>query len=132
MNTKEIEEAVKVIDKLVMPYIKGDAYEKHYKVLLTLAQDYLAVKGLPEERPVRYENVKREMGLNGVIIEREKNITYNKEDEAFNQTPHLCKLAWIKSVPSEFDIKECLVQAKIKRINPETALRTLLLGRVGK
>ena len=46
----------------------------------------LIIKWLESKRKqVRYENVKREMGLDGVIIEREKHITYNKEEEAVNQ-----------------------------------------------
>ena len=40
---------------------------------------------LPKKKQVRYEDTKRQMGLDGKIIETEKNIRYDREDEAFNQ-----------------------------------------------
>jgi hypothetical protein len=39
---------------------------------------------LPKPKQVRYEQTKRQMGLDGKIIETEKLITYSKEDETFN------------------------------------------------
>ena len=69
--------------------VNDEQNDKNTKELIDTATSSLTaliIKWLESKRKqVRYEDVKREMGLDGVIIEREKHITYNKEEEACNQ-----------------------------------------------
>lgn len=86
MNTKEIEEAVNQIrgDKSLNHWSLQQHSEtlKALDLLLSLAQEYLAVKGFPNEREEHY--------FHGDCI-------LGKE---FNYSLHLCRLAVIKGVPS--------------------------------
>ncbi len=93
MDKEEISEILDVKFELLTT-IQGscddvDIIEKDREKLLNQTTEELTaliIKWLESKRKqVRYENVKREMGLDGVIIEREKHITYNKEEEACNQ-----------------------------------------------
>lgn len=52
----------------------------------------------PKKRQVRYEDVKRSMGLDGKIVETEKNVRYDREDEAYNQALVDCLIAHNKIV----------------------------------
>lgn len=59
--------------------------EQAIQKLISLAEQVERVKGV-ERKPVRYETCERTMkaGSNEIIITK-RNITYSKEDEAFNQ-----------------------------------------------
>jgi hypothetical protein len=63
---------------------------KHYETLRFLAQEYLAIKGMPEEMPIWDSTEKGKMPI-GLKL----------HSEGFNQALHLCKLAMVKEVPSE-------------------------------
>ena len=76
------EELREIIDQF-----KIDLFGMSDKDAETMLQEKLTslVKGIvPQPKQVRYEDIKRSMGLDGKIIETEKNISYSKEDEAFN------------------------------------------------
>ena len=55
----------------------------------------------PEKRQVRYENSKKSMGLNGIIKIDEQNISYSKEDEAYNEAIDACQRAVAETRPSK-------------------------------
>ncbi len=105
MNTKEIEEAAEVITKTVMPYMEADSNEKHYETLLSLAQEYLAVKGLPLEK--------------NDICEFDSRVDIGEVNKAehrgFNDCLHLCKLAllrkeaeWKEKLPNEEELEKLI------------------------
>lgn len=121
MNTKAIEEAVKAltpvngITKDGTGFLTREALDTALKVM----QQYLAVKGMPEEKKCEHEwitkwkggdrelNVKydpnyfecKKCGIHKVmpLILTENEWAYN---EGFNSALHLCRLAVIKGVPS--------------------------------
>jgi hypothetical protein len=119
---KEIEEAVKRLqpDK---DCLRKTVRASDLIILIQLAQQYLAVK-MPEVKDVRAKCYDE-------YDAREK-----AEAEGFNQALHLCKLAYIKSVPSKLEFIDLLyketgsLMSQAGREDLASALRTLLLGMV--
>jgi hypothetical protein len=82
----EIEKVLEELDRQIREHYDDLRYMREVKHTAISSLTALIIKWLESKRKqVRYEDVKREMGLDGVIIEREKHITYNKEEEACNQ-----------------------------------------------
>jgi len=126
MNTKEkIEEAVKDIQENGIPKAKVGSLLDCFKV----AQEYLAIEGMPEEMPIWDSTEKGKMPV-GLKL----------HSEGFNQALHLCRLAHAKNC------RECRERVptikelnKIVRENEEysssddriaTAIHTLITGKM--
>lgn len=101
-HTQQIEEAVKDIEENGIPNAKVGSLLDCFKV----AQEYLAVKGMPEERYCDLLNTPNTAGgvvspgcLLGLADEIEKQRLRNNviETDAFNQSLHLCRLAHAKN-----------------------------------
>lgn len=95
MNDAEIREAVGRLQSIQIaryrsgqkatPVIINDGSDKALQTLITLAQSYLSIEGMPEERD-------EERGIgeeSGMEYRNDKNIS-------FNESLHLCKLAMLK------------------------------------
>lgn len=78
----------------------------------------------PEKRQVRYENTKRQMGLDGKIIEIENHIIYDMEDEAYNKAINICTVAHNAIVASK-DKEISELKAKIAGLEERILERIL-------
>jgi len=139
-TTKEIEEAVKYVthelelSKIIKdnPIVMVD--KKHINFLLSLAQEYLLVKGMPEE----YTDYEQCCVGNHTDKNCIKNVVSKAKFEEHNKILHFCKLAAIKAVPSEGELggmdKEKLLKYLIEEAyaySLATAIHKLYLEKLG-
>jgi hypothetical protein len=133
LHTQQIEEAVELYKEeswgKVAPEVSEEVMKQGLRTLLSLAQEYLAIKGMPEEMPIWDSTEKGKMPV-GLKL----------HSEGFNQALHLCRLAHAKNC------RECRERVptikelnKIVRENEEysssddriaTAIHTLITGKM--
>ena len=82
----------------------SDALDK----VIETCEFLLSVKGMPEKKQVRYEHTDRVMDLNGKERGYKQQITYSKEDEAFNEAVDLCTAAAVANLLTKEEYKEIL------------------------
>ena len=96
-----------------------------WQTLLSLAQQYLSVKGLPEEKKNRKVAYRVDQAISGEFVD-------DLEIKGFNQALHECKLSLIKSVPSVQEIEKVLLQFGGDYVTDKaTALRKSYLEKLG-
>ena len=96
---REFRKAGNPHDSIVQPEFDERENEIIDQALTALRSHYLKEieEKLPQAKPVRYEHTKRQMGADGIIVEIEKHIKYDRDEEAYNQALADC-LVVVKEV----------------------------------
>lgn len=116
MTDQTIREAVEAV-KDMLTYLKGDANEKHYKVLVELAQSYLAIDGFPKEKGYGVsskEHIEHHFHGEAQCFECDENKGYNQSSQEF-------KLSLLKKLEGLEEVIDKALEQPLPEENITTA-----------